>query len=403
MDPCPPRPPQERGCLVSLRVAGSRCLLVEGALPDQDGAPLLVVLHGHTALLADTDPRDGLAASEDFLEKGHEFSNWAKWLALSDRDYDSGAKKVSLLGGHLTRVASMEGAAAWKVSLHGGHSGSFCEHAEGDLRASLEAAIRAGYSTFGVSEHAPRSASRFLYGSEVAKGYTVDRLGGEFDDYAVEVALLAEELSDRLVVLRGFEAEVVPTARYREEMLGLRERHDFDYMVGSVHYVDELSIDGSMDEFRRARDVAGGLEALAVRYYQTVSQMVSDLEPEVVGHLDLLRKHAREDPALESPRVQKAAGEALEIIREKGCILDCNTRALRKRLGYPYPAPWLVRMATGMDIPFCFGDDSHRPSEVGSGIDEARIYLLENGVESITTLAREAGAIVKRRVALEAL
>jgi histidinol phosphatase-like PHP family hydrolase len=60
-------------------------------------------------------------------------------------------------------------------------------------------------------------------------------------------------------------------------------------------------------------------------------------------------------------------------------------------------------MATGMDIPFCFGDDSHRPSEVGSGIDKARIYLLENGVESITTLAREAGAIVKRRVALEVL
>ena len=58
-------------------------------------------------------------------------------------------------------------------------------------------------------------------------------------------------------------------------------------------------------------------------------------------------------------------------------------------------------MATNMGVPFCFGDDSHRPSEVGSDIEEARRYLLDNGVESITTLAREAGAIVRRRVALQ--
>ena len=294
----------------------------------------------------------------------------------------------------------MGGSPAWKVSLHGGHSGSFCEHAEGNLRDLLEAAVRAGYHTFGVSEHAPRSESRFLYLTELEKGYTVDRLRHEFEGYAVEVASLAEELSDRLVVLRGFEAEVVPTPGYREEMRQLRERHDFDYMVASVHYVDEISIDGPIDEFCRAREAAGGLEALAVRYYQTVSQMVSDLEPEVVGHLDLLRKLAGPDPELETPRIQRAAGEALDIIREKGCILDCNTAALRERLGCPYPAPWLVRTATSMGVPFCFGDDSHRPSEVGSGIEEARRYLLDNGVESITTLAREAGAIVRRPVAL---
>ena len=294
----------------------------------------------------------------------------------------------------------MEGAVAWKVSLHGGHSGSFCEHAAGDLRDLLEAAVQVGYHTFGVTEHAPRSESRFLYDSEVAKGYTVDRLHREFDEYAAEVARLAEELSDRLVVLKGFEAEVVPTSSHREEMRGLRERYDFDYMVGSVHYVDELSIDGPMDEFCRARDAAGGLEALAVRYYRTVSQMVVDLEPEIVGHLDLLRRLAGEDSELETPRIQRAAGEALDIIREKGCILDCNTRALRKRLGCPYPAPWLVRMATSMDVPFCFGDDSHRPSAVGNGIEDARLYLLENGVDSITTLAREGGDIVRRRVAL---
>ncbi len=29
----------------------------------------------------------------------------------------------------------------WKVSLHGGHSGQFCDHAKGSLREIVEAAI----------------------------------------------------------------------------------------------------------------------------------------------------------------------------------------------------------------------------------------------------------------------
>ena len=47
-------------------------------------------------------------------------------------------------------------AEAWKTSLHGGHSGEFCEHASATLRELLEAAVEFGFDTFGVSEHAPR-------------------------------------------------------------------------------------------------------------------------------------------------------------------------------------------------------------------------------------------------------
>ena len=32
----------------------------------------------------------------------------------------------------------------YRVSLHGGHSGEFCDHAEGSLRDTIEAAITFG-------------------------------------------------------------------------------------------------------------------------------------------------------------------------------------------------------------------------------------------------------------------
>lgn len=287
----------------------------------------------------------------------------------------------------------------WKVSLHGGHSGEFCEHAKDSLRQIIEAAVAAGYHTFGVSEHAPRSQERFLYATEREKGYDLARLSREFEDYAAAVRELSREFEERLTVLCGFEAEVVPADGYRDEMLEHRRRFGFDYMVGSVHYVDELSIDGPRTDFDRAVEARGGIEPLAVAYYEAVADMVPALRPEVVGHFDLIRLHAGET-RLDTPPIRQAATKALEAVRDCAAILDVNTAGYRKGLGMPYPAPWLIETALSMEIGFCFGDDSHGIAQVGQGIDQARQYLLDNQVDHVTALTRENGEIARKRVPL---
>jgi len=290
---------------------------------------------------------------------------------------------------------------AWRVSLHGGHSGEFCDHADGTLREMLTAAVRYGYHTFGVSEHVPRCESRFLYPEEVALGWTVEKITADFERYQEALTPLVHEFEDRLVVLRGFECEVVPSDRYVELMNGYRHRRladgspAFDYCVGSVHHVAEMSIDGPPAVFQGLVEEFGGLEPLAIRYYETVAAMVSSLRPEMVAHIDLIKKNCGpiglSTSALESPSVQRAALGALEAVRAAGSILDLNTAAWRKGLNEPYPAPWLVRAANSMGIGFCFGDDSHRPGDVGAGIDRAADYLIENGVTHITILTRDGG------------
>ncbi|MEJ5250454.1 MAG: histidinol-phosphatase [Chthonomonadetes bacterium] len=289
----------------------------------------------------------------------------------------------------------------WKVSLHGGHSQEYCDHAYSPLQEMLEAAVRAGYHTFGVTEHAPRVEARFLYPNEVALGWDVSTLVTRFDEYARRLPALVTAFADRIHLLRGFEIEVVPAASYVQLMEEYRTRYRFEYIVGSVHYVDEISIDGELQEFERAMEACGGLEALAVRYYQTVAQMVLALKPEVVAHLDLIRLHGHRFGAVDTPAIRRAAEETLEAIRATGGILEVNTAGYRKGLGEPYPASWLVQIANRMGIGFCFGDDSHRVEHVGFGIEQARQYLLANGVRSVTVLAREGTDLVRQTVPLE--
>ena len=304
-----------------------------------------------------------------------------------------------------------ESRAEWMVSLHGGHSGEFCDHAEGSLREILTAAVDAGFHTFGVSEHAPRGEARFLYPEEIRRGWDAGKVAADFITYTATLPALEEEFADRLIVLKGFEAEVVPSNRYVRRMREYRERRApsgrpaFDYFVGSVHYVREEQIDGEVEAYLNAVEVCGGLEDFVRAYYRTVAEMIDKLRPDVVGHLDLVVKNARKAgftlEAFETPQMRTAAEAALEAARETGAILDLNTAGWRKGLPNPYPAPWLVRRALEMNVPFCFGDDSHSPAQVGAGIADARLYLLDLGVRSITALTREEGSLVLKVIPLQ--
>ena len=295
---------------------------------------------------------------------------------------------------------SRDKSAPWRVSLHGGHSSAFCDHAGSTLRDIVEAAIAFGYHTFGIAEHAPRVEAHRLYAEEIEMGWDIATLDRLFAEYAATLDALLTEYAGRITLLKGFEAEVVPEDRYAEVMLGYRERYGFEYLVGSVHWAGGFIIDYTREQFERAVAAYGGLEGLALRYYETVADMVCRLKPEVVAHIDLIRKYAPDEASVSTPAVRRAAITSLEAIRAHNAILDVNTSAFRNGLACPYPAPWLVEAAQALDVPCCFGDDSHHAGHVGAGIEQAREYLLELGVETITVLAREEDGLRRERIPL---
>ncbi len=291
---------------------------------------------------------------------------------------------------------------AWRVSLHGGHSGEFCDHAEGALREVLDAAVASDFAIYGVSEHAPRDEDRFLYAHERELGWTVEKIQADFREYAAAVRRLVSEYKPRLTILCGMEAEVVPSSSYDKRMLDMKNENHLDYMVGSVHYVDEIQIDGDIEDFRRAVQRFGDVRRLAAAYYEAVTEMVERLKPEVVGHLDLIKKNVqreRWDELLDAD-VARSLRQALETIQKTGGILDLNTAGWRKGLAEPYPGPEVVKMAAEMGIPFCFGDDSHGPKLVGYGLDRARNYLLGCDVTEITRMNRKDSKIIRETVSL---
>lgn len=286
----------------------------------------------------------------------------------------------------------------WLTSMHGGHSSEGSAHGRSTLGEMLDAAVAVGMHTFGVSNHAPISDARFLYDDERAQGLDLHGRVQQFEAYAALSEAAVAAYAGRLEVLRGFEAEVVPEGAYVADMLGLRAKYGFEYVVGSVHWVDEAPIDVSLTEFDEVVRRCGGLEALLVRYYGEVAEMVDALRPEVVGHLDLPRLFSDGDPAHLAPSVSRAVEQAFDAVAQAGSLVEVNSSALRKGLRAPYPDAHLVRRGAERGISFTLSDDSHAAEDVGRGLSETRDYLLAQGLREIHALGHSASGAIERRV-----
>jgi histidinol-phosphatase (PHP family) len=290
---------------------------------------------------------------------------------------------------------------AWRISMHGGHCREFSAHGLSTLPEMLERATDLGLAVYGVSNHAPVSDAKFLYEDELAAGLDVRGRFAQFEAYARASEEAVRAYAGRLEVLRGFEAEVVPSDSYAADMRSLRERFGFDYVVGSVHWVDEAPIDVSRRLFDEAVGRRGGLEAFLVRYYELVCEMIEAIQPEVVGHFDLPRLFSDGSSAHDSPRVRAAIDRALEAAAAQSALLEVNTAAYRKGLDEPFPRAEVVRRAVELGVALTLSDDSHHVDQVGSGLERAREFLRANGVRMIGSLGRDAdGRIVRRSITL---
>ncbi len=267
-----------------------------------------------------------------------------------------------------------------RVSVHGGHSGQFCCHAADSLEDIVRAYIDAGFKWVGLTEHMPPAADRFRYPEEIAAGLSAGRLYRRFERYIAAARHLQQKYARSVQLYVGFETEA-----WSGSVALVRRLERFfkpDYIVGSVHHVDDIGFDTSPAEYARAVAAAGGLEAFYCRYFDLQHRFLAAVRPQVVGHFDLVRIF---DPAyvktIALPSVQRRVRRNLELVRSLGTILDVNVRALAKGAAEPYPTRSILEQAVGLGIPAVPGDDSHGVDTVGRHIDRAIEALRDIGAD----------------------
>jgi histidinol-phosphatase (PHP family) len=243
-----------------------------------------------------------------------------------------------------------------------------CRHAEGHPREYAQAALQLGLRRITFTDHAPMPA---WY--DAPWRMRLDQL----DEYIDTVRQVQQDYAGRLEIGLGLEADFHPgTEKYVDALLS---RHDWDYVIGSVHYIGAWGFDNPeyASEYQQ-RD----LGQLYRHYYALIEGAARSGLYDSIGHLDLPKKFGDRDPD------ERAALRALDTVASLGLSLDYNTAGLRKPVAEAYPSPSLLQAAAERGIPFVTGSDAHRPGEVGAGIPDAVAQIAAVGGRTVTYVGR---------------
>ena len=264
------------------------------------------------------------------------------------------------------------------ISLHGGHSGEFCDHARDRLEDIVRQYIALGFTRVGITEHMPPAVDAQRYDDEKETGKTAAHLQERFDRYFHTLDELARKYAHEIRIFRGMETEAytgfAPHVEY------LIQRHRPDYIVGSVHHVNDICFDYSTDHYQAAIDSCGGIIELYLAYFDLQLELIQALEPFVIGHFDIIRIHDSDfADHLVQPQVWKKIQRNLDAIKDLKLNLDFNLRPLSAGKPDPYLAPPILDAALERGIPVIPGDDSHGVHQAGVHVPHAIELLKKRG------------------------
>jgi histidinol-phosphatase (PHP family) len=245
--------------------------------------------------------------------------------------------------------------------------------AEYFTRANAEryrsAAAERGIAELGVSEHIYRFAQALsVWQHPLWREYARD----DIDEYC---GFVREQTDLRL----GIEADFIPGAEDR--IANLLQSRDFDYVVGSVHFLRDGAVD--MDDYS-VWSGARSAEEVWRRYFETIAEAARSGLFDIVAHPDLVKYWG---PQLDERRpegdLRRYYEPAVEGIAEAGVAVEVSTAGLRKPAGELYPAPEFLQMCVQAEVPMALSSDAHRPEDVGADYDRALAVLAELGVSEL--------------------
>ena len=229
----------------------------------------------------------------------------------------------------------------------------------------VQEALRLGMSKLGFSGHAHTP-----FDEEACMSLENTRL------YREEILRLKAKYSGQIDILCGTEQD------YYSDV----DTDGYDYVIGSVHYVEasgkHLSVDDTPEILDEAVRECGGADALAEKYFALEADVVRKTGADIIGHFDLLAKLGRIDE--DSPRYVDAAISALDVLLATGKPFEINTGAIAKGYkSFPYPSMRFLKYIAQHGGSVILSSDSHSKSTLMFGFREYEALAVSLGLKVI--------------------
>src|SRR3712207_3957645 len=227
-----------------------------------------------------------------------------------------------------------------------------------------EVAAERGVEALGVSEHVHRFRQALrVWDHPFWRQNAIDDL----DEYC-------QFVREETTLALGIEADFVAGAEDR--MANLLEQQEWDYVVGSVHFLRDRSLDM---EDHSVWGLGEPPERIWRRYFETVAESARSGLYDIIGHPDLVKVWGDRAPRPDGD-LRRYYEPAVEAFAESGVAVELSTAGLRKPPGELYPAQPFLEMLVDAGCPIALSSDAHVPDQLGYGYERALEALEAAGV-----------------------
>jgi histidinol-phosphatase (PHP family) len=161
----------------------------------------------------------------------------------------------------------------------------------------------------------------------------------------------------------GLEVDFFPAqAEIVEDLL---RPYAFDYLIGSVHFVDGFPVDESAEQWQAL--TRAQIDDIHRKYWRLVAAMAETGTFHVAGHLDIPKKFGFRP----SQDFSQEIAAALDSIAAAGMTLELNTSGWGKPCRESYPSEGILREAIRRKIPIVVTSDAHRKTDLTQYYDRA--------------------------------
>ena len=230
-----------------------------------------------------------------------------------------------------------------------------------------EVAEERGVSELGVAEHVHRfTAALDVWQHDLWRRYALDDL----DAYC---AFVREETDLKL----GIEADFIPGREDR--MAELLAGRDFDFVVGSIHFVGDGALDYDKYDIWSA---ASSPEKVWQTYFEWLGQAAASGMFDILAHPDLVKVWGSGAPA-PAGDLRRFYEVAMDGIADSDVAVEVSTAGLRKPVGEMYPAAPFLEMCLEAGRPVALSSDAHVPEDIGHEYERAVEWLADLGVAEL--------------------
>lgn len=241
-----------------------------------------------------------------------------------------------------------------------------CHHAKGQDREYVEAAIKAGYTEIGFSDHAP-----YLFPTDYYSDFRMKP--EETEEYVNSIRELQEEYKDRIIIRLGFEVEYYP--KIFEKQINFLKSFNYDYLILGQHFTE--------NEFDKNSFYSGhktNSEEIFDTYIKQTLEALKTGEFLYFAHPDLINFTG-------SKKIYKEKmSYFVKELKKLNIPLECNFLGFWDKRHYPSKTFW--KLVAEEQNPVVIGLDAHQPEVYldKKRLDKMKKFLDDLGIKPVKML-----------------